>query len=32
MVATSSMLAPSTSAVSWTTVVSMLFPLEPPLT
>ena len=32
MVATSSMLAPSASAVSWTTVVSMLLPLEPPLT
>ena len=32
MVATSSMSAPSASAVSWTTVVSMLFPLEPPLT
>ena len=32
IVATSSMSAPSASAVSCTTVVSMLLPLEPPLT
>ncbi len=30
IVLTSSMFAPSASAVSWTTVVSMLFPVEPP--
>ena len=30
MVATSAMSTPSASAVSWTTVVSMLFPVEPP--
>ena len=32
IVETSSMSAPSASAVSWTTVVSMLLPLDPPFT
>ena len=32
IVATSSMSAPSASAVSWMTVVSRLFPVEPPAT
>ncbi len=30
IVATSSILTPRASAASWTTVVSMLFPVEPP--